>query len=125
MRVSLGLSLFCPPPHPPGVTFPLSLPPHTIAHHPTSVFFAGTLPQPAFLPPPSSSHAQLPLHPHPTFLGVGMDVQEAARLYSLAMAQGNIVAGYNLGKLYEKGEGVPANPARAAQLYLSAASEVG
>jgi TPR repeat protein len=53
-----------------------------------------------------------------------VDVREAARLYDLALAQGNTVAGYNLGKLYEKGEGVPVDHARAAQLYLGAAGQV-
>src|SRR5690606_1428943 len=49
------------------------------------------------------------------------DFAEAVRLWTPLARKGDVAAQFNLGLIYEKGRGVPADAARAAQYYLSAA----
>ncbi len=49
------------------------------------------------------------------------DYEEAARQYQIAMEKGSSAAAWNLGLLYTKGQGVPADPAEGFRLSLRAA----
>ncbi len=51
------------------------------------------------------------------------DHEEAVRWYKEAAVQGNIEAKYNLGVLYEQGQGVPIDFERARKWFLSAARD--
>jgi TPR repeat protein len=53
--------------------------------------------------------------------GVAQDYAEAVRLYSLAAAQGDARAQFNLGYMFKKGEGVAQDYAEAVRLYSLAA----
>jgi TPR repeat protein len=55
--------------------------------------------------------------------GVVQDYAEAVRLYSLAAAQGNALAQYNLGLMFENGQGVAQDYAEAVRLYSLAAEQ--
>lgn len=55
--------------------------------------------------------------------GVGQDRQEAARLYTLAAAQGHVYAQCNLGLMYKRGEGVAQNCNEALKLFHLAAAQ--
>ncbi len=55
--------------------------------------------------------------------GVAEDYAEAARLYSLAAAQGYAIAQYNLGVMFAKGQGVAKDRAEAIRLYRLAAAQ--
>ena len=52
--------------------------------------------------------------------GATRDVAEAAVWYARAAAAGNHRAAFNLGQLYESGEGVPANADLARAWYAAA-----
>ncbi|MCC7273869.1 MAG: sel1 repeat family protein, partial [Alphaproteobacteria bacterium] len=49
------------------------------------------------------------------------DFAEAIRIWTPLARRGDVAAQFNLGLMYEKGRGVPADADRAAQWYLSAA----
>jgi TPR repeat protein len=55
--------------------------------------------------------------------GVAQDYAEAVRLYSLAAAQGNAFAQFNLGVMFEKGRGVAKDRAEAIRWYRLAAAQ--
>jgi hypothetical protein len=54
---------------------------------------------------------------------VPKDLGKAAELYEKAADQGNVRAQYNLGVLYESGQGVPKDLGKAAELYQKAANQ--
>jgi TPR repeat protein len=56
-------------------------------------------------------------------LDAGRKYAEAARNYRIAAAQGNPVAQYLLGKLYDNGEGIAKDASQAAFWYLKAAKQ--
>ena len=55
--------------------------------------------------------------------GVAQDFKEAARLYTLAAAQGHAKAQSNLGFMYDNGTGVPQDDNEAVRLYTLAAAQ--
>jgi TPR repeat protein len=57
------------------------------------------------------------------FGGVAQDYAETARLYRLAAAQGHAVAQFNLGTMFDQGQGVAQDYAEALRLYRLAAEQ--
>jgi TPR repeat protein len=55
--------------------------------------------------------------------GVAQDYAEAARLYSLAAAQGFAIAQNNLGTMFDEGHGVAQDTAEAIRWYRLAAAQ--
>jgi TPR repeat protein len=54
---------------------------------------------------------------------VARNLGKAAQLWQKAADQGNAVAQFNLGQLYQYGEGVPKDLGKAAELYKKAANQ--